>query len=315
MATSDDRLKLAARSLSGTAIGDAFGECFFGAQEQMLDHIQNKHLPLERLMFTDDTIMAIALFRSLEAFGTIDKDYVLGCFLQNYQIDTHRGYGPSMHHFFREVAAGADGKKVAAEKFEGMGSMGNGSAMRAALIGAYFYDNLALVKLQTAASSIITHTNIEAVAGAIAVATAAALATRQQEMGERYSRNTFLNEIIEALPQSDTRSQIGKARAMEGSYSIPTLVAALGNGTRMLAQDTVPLALWCAAKHLNDFEACLWELVSALGDRDTLCAIAGGIVALSAPETTIPLSWQHQVESWKESDFYKQPLRSWKQNN
>ncbi len=55
--------------------------------------------------------------------------------------------------------------------------------------------------------------------------------------------------------------------------------------------DTVPFTMWCAARHLHDYEQAMWTTVSGLGDRDTTCAIIGGIVALS-PLATIPATWQ-----------------------
>jgi ADP-ribosylglycohydrolase len=67
-----------------------------------------------------------------------------------------------------------------------------------------------------------------------------------------------------------------------------TAVAELGNGSRVICSDTVPFALWCAARHLGDFEEALWTTVSGLGDRDTTCAIAGGVVALSVGAEGIP---------------------------
>jgi ADP-ribosylglycohydrolase len=35
----------------------------------------------------------------------------------------------------------------------------------------------------------------------------------------------------------------------------------------------------------------MWSTVSGLGDRDTTCAIVGGIVALSAGRESIPEAW------------------------
>ena len=43
--------------------------------------------------------------------------------------------------------------------------------------------------------------------------------------------------------------------------------------------------------HLGDYEEALWLTVSGLGDRDTTCAMVGGIVALSAGEGSIPPIW------------------------
>jgi ADP-ribosylglycohydrolase len=46
--------------------------------------------------------------------------------------------------------------------------------------------------------------------------------------------------------------------------------------------------LWCAARHIDNFEEALWNTVSGLGDRDTTCAIVGGIVALAVGHAGIP---------------------------
>lgn len=68
-------------------------------------------------------------------------------------------------------------------------------------------------------------------------------------------------------------------------------VSALGSGSRILSEDTVPFALWCVAQHPTNYEAALWLTVSGLGDRDTICAIVGGIVALISGPSSIPPSW------------------------
>src|SRR4051812_6349887 len=46
----------------------------------------------------------------------------------------------------------------------------------------------------------------------------------------------------------------------------------------------------CAARHLGAFEEALWATVSGLGDRDTTCAIVGGILALHG-NAEIPQAW------------------------
>ena len=73
-------------------------------------------------------------------------------------------------------------------------------------------------------------------------------------------------------------------------------VAALGNGSGVSAQDTVPFALWCASQHLDDYAAALWLTVSGLGDRDTTCAIAGGVAALCTGVEGIPGAWRSARE-------------------
>jgi len=62
-------------------------------------------------------------------------------------------------------------------------------------------------------------------------------------------------------------------------------------------------AIWCAAYNLYNFEEALWKAVSVLGDRDTICAIVGGIVVMSAPEISIPFKWIDSVEDFERSIF------------
>ena len=87
--------------------------------------------------------------------------------------------------------------------------------------------------------------------------------------------------------------------------NIETVKTILGNGIKMMAQDTVPYALWCAAHNLNNYENALWKAVSILGDRDTICAIVGGITAMSSNEISIPELWIESVEDFEESPFRK----------
>lgn len=72
----------------------------------------------------------------------------------------------------------------------------------------------------------------------------------------------------------------------------------------MLAQDTAPFALYCAAHHLHDFEAALWTTVNGLGDRDTTCAIVGSIVSLSTGIEHIPQEWVARTEDYKSTLFF-----------
>jgi ADP-ribosylglycohydrolase len=166
-----------------------------------------------------------------------------------------------------------------------MGSMGNGGAMRASPIGAYFSDDLPRAAEAARQSAEVTHAHLEGQAGATAVAVAAAWVadggTRPGEMFEA---------VLAHTPDSETRVGVARAAALPLDYDVRTAVSALGNGTRVLSQDTVPFALWCAAGRLGSYEEALWRTVSGLGDRDTTCAIAGGIIILH-PEAEIPEEW------------------------
>ena len=96
---------------------------------------------------------------------------------------------------------------------------------------------------------------------------------------------------------SEVHLGIVKALTLPDDASGESAAAVLGNGSRISAQDTVPFALWAAASSLYDFPNALWKTVSGLGDRDTTCAIVGGIVVLSAGIENIPQPWIEARES------------------
>lgn len=299
-----ERLFLAAKSLTGTSIGDAFGESFFGEESMMKTYIHQRILPESSLDFTDDTIMAIAVFKSLEKFGEVDQDFLAEEFTKNYYLDINRGYGPSMHQYFRAVKNGESWKRVSSSKFEGQGSMGNGGAMRACTIGAYFYHDLEKLKKNAELSCEVTHANKEAVEGTKAIALASAFAIQEKLGMISLSQQDFIQKIQEELDDSDMKSKLNKALYLDGNPSVELLVRTLGNGIKMTAQDTVPMVIWMLSRYRNNFEECLWNTVSALGDRDTTCAMAGGVSILCCDEKDIP-DWTENVENWKESRFYE----------
>lgn len=298
-----ERLKLAERSLKGVSIGDAFGESFFGERAQILTHISERTLPDTTWDFTDDTIMAIAVFEQLEKNSSINQDEFIQALSKKHNLDPYRGYGATVRTILRDVDQGKDWKNVSRAVFDGMGSMGNGAAMRVSPIGAYFFDDLDQTRALAIQSAEVTHSNIEGITGAIAVAVAAGLATRMKIENKTFSPEEFILKILEYLPDSDTKAKINKSLSIPLSYHIQTIRSILGNGEKILATDTVPFAIWCAAHHLNNFENALWKGVSILGDRDTIGAIIGGVTIMSSDDEHIPERWLNDVEHFEISMF------------
>lgn len=299
------RLRLAHQSLHGLALGDAFGDSFFGEEEAVRQAIEARVVPAaSRWEFTDDTVMALAVVDVLSRYGRIEPDALARRLAENYRLDPNRGYGATAHRVLREIGEGRPWREVAAAVFDGQGSMGNGAAMRAAPIGAWFHDDAARLIEQATLSAEVTHLNPEGVAGAVAVALAAGLAVRLRQTQEMISGEAFIDWVYQHLPGgSDTKAKIGKARTLPGDYRVATAAAVLGNGTRLLAQDTVPFALWVIAHQGTNFAGALWTAVAALGDRDTISAIVGSVVILRADAATVPADWQRVVESVEKSPF------------
>ena len=299
----EDRIQYAKRALDGIALGDCFGQSFFIPDEAACQRIKNRGILEEPWHFTDDTVMAIGIYRILEKYGTINQDELARVFAKNYTLDWHRGYGGTAHSILRSIGEGQHWQEVALGAFDGMGSMGNGGAMRVAPIGAYFADDLDKVLYYAKASAEVTHAHIEGIVGAMAVAVASALLLKKKLGGYFGEGEAFLQDVAERLPESDTKYKILSAASIKKESRMDFVVSALGNGIRLTAQDTVPLCLWCAAYFYTSIEEAVWTAVSALGDRDTICAIVGGMVSLFADE--IPQQWLSYMEAPENSIFFE----------
>jgi ADP-ribosylglycohydrolase len=301
--TQENRIELAKKSLLGVSIGDAFGESFFGEANMVIECIETKQIPETKWEFTDDTIMTLAIFEELENNGEILQDNLIEKFCKNHDIDPNRGYGATLRRLLREIQNGESWQEVSGKAFDGQGSMGNGASMRLSPIGAYHFDNIPLVKELAIKSAETTHSNKEAVVGAVAIAVAASLTTRIKHESLEISSVEFIDSILVELPDSDTKSKISKSKSLSVDFHIESLKSILGNGTNMTAQDTVPFVIWCCSNNLTDFESGLWKAVSILGDRDTICAMVGGILIMSSDERKVPTNWTNSVERILESEF------------
>jgi len=299
----EQRIQLARKSLKGISIGDAFGESFFGETTKIVKHLQERKIPETSWEFTDDTVMAIAVFEQLEKHGDIIQSELANTFSENHQLDVNRGYGATARRILREIDEGGNWKEISKSVFEGMGSMGNGASMRVSPIGAYYWDDLKKVKELAIKSAEITHANIEGITGAIAVAIGTAIATEIKIKGVDISSEEFIYRILNKLPDTDTKSKIKKSLSVPYSYNIETVKTILGNGSKIMVQDTVPFSIWCAAHNLKNFREGIWKAVSILGDRDTICAIVGGIIMMSTEDDAIPKEWIESVEDFETSVF------------
>ena len=177
------RLELAKRSLKGVCIGDAFGESFFGETRDVLNHIERRVMPKTTWEFTDDTVMALAVYEQIERNQNINQDELALEFSKKHDLDVNRGYGATARRILREIGEGQSWREISKAVFDGMGSMGNGASMRVSSIGGFYYDDLEKVKLLAIKSAEITHSNIEGITGAIAVAVGVALATQSKLEG------------------------------------------------------------------------------------------------------------------------------------
>ncbi|MFD8968549.1 ADP-ribosylglycohydrolase family protein [Streptomyces sp. NPDC059568] len=287
-AVPDRRYERALASLRGLSVGDALGSQFFVPSNYPL--LKLRELPPGRWQWTDDTEMGASVLAVLGALGRIDQDTLARSFAQRHDFD--RGYGPAVNRMLRLIREGGDWRELAAGLFNGQGSWGNGAAMRIAPLGAWYADDPEQATHQAEISAYTTHQHREAVVGAMAVAAAAALAA---DPAGPPAPEALLDGVVALVPRSAVGAGLRRARDMLDYEDAGTVAAVLGCGRRTSAHDTVPFALWSAARALGDFERGFWATAQVGGDVDTNCAIVGGVIAAGSAGAP-PREWSERTE-------------------
>jgi len=258
--------------------------------------IMQDQLPAGPWWHTDDTEMAISIVEVLRLLGSVHQDALARQFTWRYEREPDRGYGSGARQQLRMMAEGAEWRVTSREAFSGQGSLGNGSAMRVAPIGAWFAGDLDRVVKEARASAMVTHMHSEGVAGAVAIAVAAAMAWRLRGNTSPEATLEFFNEVHKRTPDSETQRGIAHAFQVRQFESPQSAARTLGNGTGVTCPDTVPFTVWAAAKYLGRYREAIAATASVGGDIDTNCAIVGGIVSLSTGRKGFPEDWLSQIE-------------------
>ena len=184
----------------------------------------------------------------------------------------------------------------------GVFSAGNGPAMRSAVLGGYFHDNVEQLEYFLKASTEITHTDPKAFVGALAIARLASWAVRH----DAASRPT--TEGMESL-LSDGREpgwnplvdSIKEAYAAK--RTVPEYAAKLGlkKGVTGYVYHTVPVAIYAWWRHYGDFRATLESVLDCGGDTDTTGAIVGALAGATVGVHGIPEDWLDGITDWPRS--------------
>jgi ADP-ribosylglycohydrolase len=292
----DERRRAALLALRGTALGDGFGQAFLLGPEAPEQLVRRREAPLGPWRWSDDTMMATALTEVLIDHGRVDQDALARRFAERYVEQPGRGYGAVAHHILSKIAEGEPWQE-ARLVYRGQGSMGNGAAMRVAPAGAYFFHDSEQAVQAAIDSAEITHAHPEGKAGAVAVAAAAAWLRARQ--GQPWQADDLLAMVTEITPAGRVQDALRAAQRASG-WAPADVAEVLGDGSQIIAFDTVPFSLWVVAHHGSTFEGALFAAMSGLlghgADRDTICAIVGALVALRVGEEGLPPSWIKRCE-------------------
>jgi ADP-ribosylglycohydrolase len=181
----------------------------------------------------------------------------------------------------------------------GVWSAGNGPAMRSAIIGAYFADDLDKRRAFVSAATRLTHTDPKAETAALAVAEAAAWSVCQNNSAEvwltqlpRLDNDAEWQGICEKLT---TSLVVGK--------SVSKFAEDLGleRGVTGYAYYSVPVALYAWLRHPDDFRSALAAALDCGGDTDTVGAILGALSGAIVGKNGIPMELLDGIWEWPRS--------------
>ena len=294
-------------ALLGTAAGDALGMPVEGWQHK---DIIFKYGILENMVeagagrgtYTDDTEMMIALAESLIRKGKVDKNDLARSFLDNFH--EWRGYGPGMRRVLDLLRKGANMDEAALTVFPG-GSYGNGSVMRVAPIGLFYWDEPDLLRQAAYEQSRVTHYHPLACEGAYLQARAIGMVIEKRQ--EIYNFDAL--EVLSKLFDSVSKDARVFYRALKDVKMLlkkfpdeNEVIRVLGNDATVL--HSWPTALYSFLSHSGSFEDALVYAVNLGGDSDTIGAMTGALAGAFHGASSIPERWVNALEDGEKGCLY-----------
>lgn len=280
-------------AMLGSAIGDAIGELAFRFPErnQLLAEVE----AAEKLVYTDDTAMAIALAESLVEMDDIDERHLGDSFYQHYLKEPWRGYGEGPPQVFEMVEEEDISYNEAARRiYEGNGSTGNGAAMRITPLGLYYYNSDDLYD-KAKASAQVTHAHPIGIDGG-AVQAKAVAQTVALNYQRPFSPQTFVESLVTFARTTELKDKLALIpELIAADINADEAVPRLGNG--IAAHESMPFALYSFLRHPHTFvEAILCSTLHG-GDRDSMGAMAGAVCGGYLGIEAIPHEWRHKLEN------------------
>jgi ADP-ribosylglycohydrolase len=279
--------------LLGTAVGDALGLPREGLSRQRAERLFGRGSVRHAFirgqgMVSDDTELTCLTAQALLAAPDDPRRFVqrLAWHLRWWLLRLPAGVGWATLRATIKLLVGISPDN------SGVGSDGNGPAMRAAVIGACLRDNRKRLIAMCEGSSLLTHQSNQAVEGAIAVALAAAhaVATAPGALRPAAALETLRahirgHELLGYL-------KLIEALLQQGAEPIEMCTRmGLSSGVTGYTLHTVPVALYCWLRSPEDFTQAVESVIKLGGDTDTTGAIVGALVGATAGAARIPQPW------------------------
>jgi ADP-ribosylglycohydrolase len=185
----------------------------------------------------------------------------------------------------------------------GVFSAGNGPAMRSAILGVCFGDDLPRLRKLVKVSARITHTDPKAEWAALAVAVASHMSFCGEATPQEFLV-AFRNALGEDAEQAEEFLNLlnRAAHSAASGESTASFAESLGlkEGVSGYSYHTVPVALQTWLRQPSDFSGVL-HAIRCGGDTDTVAAIVGGIIGARVGKEGIPQQWLERIWEWPRS--------------
>lgn len=285
--------------LLGTAVGDAIALPGEGLSKhrfrKFYPHLNRHHFFFGKGMVSDDTEHTCIVAQSLIVSGGDDRLFArqLAWRFKFWLLGIPAGMGLATLRAILKLWLGFSPRR------SGVFSAGNGPAMRSAILGVCYGDNLAKLQSLVKISTRITHIDPKAEYGALAVAIAAHLASQKS----RVHPQDYYRTLQQILPEEAAEFIVLIQQACHGALTRQTaedFSATIGKdrGVSGYVYHTVPAVIQVWLNHQQNYRSAIEEIAFLGGDTDTTAAILGGIIGAAVGKSGIPKQWLDNVWEW-----------------
>lgn len=182
-------------------------------------------------------------------------------------------------------------------------SKGSGAVMRAAPVGLYFYEDSKMAFRIGCESGAITHGHPSGYlpAGFLAYLIAEIISGASLECAvtgglEELSGYEGSRETCEAVMRAVSLAKNQDQSVGRSDQEISDLIDIEAIGGGWTGEEALALAVYCAMRYPDNFEAAMFLAINHNGNSDTVAAICGNILGAYLGSLEIPFNWILQLE-------------------
>jgi ADP-ribosyl-[dinitrogen reductase] hydrolase len=292
----------------GTAVGDSLGLPAEGLSTSRIERngwrAWRHRFIFGKGMISDDTEHTIFVAQALleHPEDSVRFQKLLATKLRWWLLSLPAGTGMATAKSILKLWCGCSPRK------SGVYSAGNGPAMRAAIIGAFFSDNELLLLEYVKASTELTHTDPKAMTGALAIAKLSAEIALNGIPNNEKAIDLLLK--IQAQDQEWLGLIEHMKNGLEKSSELKDFCRAvnMSRGISGYMYQTVPAVIYSILRNKGQFKESLEDVLNCGGDADTTGAILGAVLGASGKSVSIPAEWVENIVEWPRSVSFMRVL-------